>query len=199
MVFKGVRALKHCYEFSNLINCELNKKNNVLVMFIDNSKAFDTISHRKLVAVLESIGIRGNVLKIFENYFKRRSISVKISDSYSDVKGIFSGVAQGSILGPTLYIIFVSVMRVLFKHVKHFVYADDTALVVSGPDVSEANRQLQLDYNRLLRWSHDCGLLINAKKTKLMHIRTPHARDQLCPGVVSHAHECIHSNVEFLE
>jgi hypothetical protein len=184
-------------QFSSHINSELNNKKHVLVLYVDNSKAFDTINHEKMLKMLECVGVRGYVLKLFQNYLNDRKITVKVCKHTTHSKNVLTGVPQGSILGPTMYIIFVSCMRVLFRYCKYFVYADDTALVVSHHDELEARRLLQCDYNKLIRWSHDYGLIINAKKTKLMYIRSPNlAVINPMPKIVSHDHQCIHRNVE---
>jgi hypothetical protein len=181
--------------FTNYINNELNNRNHVLVLFIDYSKAFDTINHTKLLGSLNAIGVRGNLLRFFEDYLNNRTMTVKIDNFQSNEKTIFAGVPQGSILGPILYIIYVSFIKNIFSHVKHYVYADDTALVVSHTDLSKCNELLQEDFLTLQKWCHDAGLLINAKKTKLMHIRSPHARLNFSPVLISHDFNCLHNSI----
>lgn len=153
------------------------------------------IDHSKLLETLETIGITGNLHKLFVNYFQNRKICVKIFDHYSKKKNVFAGVPQGSILGPTLYVIYVTAMKFIFSHVKHYVYADDTALVISHEDLLMASTLLQIDFVTLQKWSHDVGLIINAKKTKLMHIRSPHNNITITPKIVSHDFNCIHKSV----
>lgn len=180
-------------DFSNYVNQELNDKKHILVLFIDNSKAFDTIDPKKLLQILEAIGIRGKLLELFKNYLTSRQIKVKLFQTYSKAKYMSTGVPQGSILGPTLYIIFVSLMNKIFTFVKHYVYADDTALVISHEELYIAIKLMQHDFFSLQKWSHDAGLIINSKKTKLMHIRSPHAKYNITPIIKSHTFECIHN------
>ena len=79
-----------------------------VVVLLDLSAAFDTVDHDKLLAILEKdIGITGTALKWFESFLKGRTQRVKINDSYSDVMELLFGLAQGSVLGPPLFKIYI--------------------------------------------------------------------------------------------
>ena len=86
------------YSINQIIN-ELQQKNHVICIFIDLSKAFDTIDHNKLLVKLEHYGIRGSCHKLLTNYLKREQyINIKGTDS--DVQEVEFGVPQGSVLEP---------------------------------------------------------------------------------------------------
>jgi len=175
--------------FSNYINSQLNCQKHILVLFIDYSKAFDTLCHKQIINVLDSIGIRGKLLSFFKNYLTNRKMNVKILNEMSKSRCIKSGVPQGSILGPKLYIIYVSAMFKLFKKAARFIFADDTALVVSNENPLIALQELQIDFNELLKWAHDVGLIINVKKTKCMYIKSPSLEMWNLPKLTAHNFE----------
>lgn len=160
--------------FANYINEQLSKNHHCLTLFIDFSKAFDTLSHQKLLLMLQQIGIRGRCLDWFRNYLSFRKYRVKISNSLSDEMDIEHGVPQGSKLGPILYLIYSNGLINSLKLSRIFAYADDTALVVAHKDLQTATHLMQHQLDTAIRWCHDHGLVINAAKTKLMHIKPPH-------------------------
>lgn len=123
-------------------------------------------------------------------------MNVKILNEMSKARYIKSGVPQGSILGPKLYIIYVIVMSKLFKKAFRFIFADDTALVVSNENPIIAIQQLQSDFNELLKWAHDVGLIINVKKTKCMYVKSPSLGIWNIPKIIAHNSECIHRKIE---
>ena len=145
-----------------------------LVLFIDFSKAFDTLSHTKLVEIMERIGIRGNTLSWFKNYLQWRTYQVQINNNVSDKMPTEYGVPQGSKLGPILYIIYANDMIKSLRESTTFAYADDTAVVVSDKNICNATETMQNQLDIATKWCHDNGLIINATKTKIMHIKPPH-------------------------
>lgn len=190
---KGKNINKLLGLFSNHINQNLSKNMSCLALFIDFSKAFDTLSHEKLVNVLERSGIRGHSINWFKNYLQCRSFRVKIDKNLSKNTMSTHGVPQGSKLGPILYIIFANDMLNALKDSKAFAYADDTAIVVSHNSIQSAIRTMQCELNNITRWCHDSGLIVNASKTKLMHFRPRHIQ-QANISLIFHNTECLHKN-----
>ena len=78
------------------------------VLFLDFSKAFDTINHDILLSKLYRHGIRGNPLRWFENYLYNRNQDVKIGDTISTRKTIICGIPQGSTLGPLIFLLYIN-------------------------------------------------------------------------------------------
>ena len=190
---KGKSTSDLLLQFSDYINSKLNDNMHVVAMFIDFSKAFDTLNHQKLIAALETIGVRGPLLNWFKSYLDNRKMVVKIKNDYSMCRHSTSGVPQGSILGPILYIIYVNDMFTKIKLCKTFMYADDTVLLSAHKDLKTAERNLQKDFTNLLCWTHDNDLVINASKTKIIHICSPFNRDKVKPvNIVYHSFSCLH-------
>jgi hypothetical protein len=179
--------------FSDIVYNALNNGLHVTVVFIDFSKAFDTLLHSRLLDALQKIGIRGPLLVWFNNYLSNRRVAVKFGNVLSDMKTITTGVPQGSRLGPLLYLIYVNEMLSHIKNTDIFLYADDTALVAVHRNFNQANKYLQDDFTNILRWSHDNGLTLNYKKTKVMHIHSPF-RNHETVNLIYHDYACLHRN-----
>lgn len=179
--------------FSEYINSKLNVNDHILAVFIDFSKAFDTLNHIKLTEALKTAGIRGPLLRWFTDYLENRKFVVRIGNTFSLPQNCNTGVAQGSILGPVLYLLYVNNMFKCMSKCKMFMYADDTVVLSSHHDLHTAEHDMQRDFNEVLRWTHDNDLVINSEKTKLMHICSPYNRDLESPVSIScHSYDCLH-------
>ena len=133
------------------------------VIYLDFSKAFDTVPHRRLISKLTAHGIIGKTNRWIESWLTDRRQRVCISGAESDWQKVISGVPQGSILGPVLFVIFINdtystVVSSLLK------FADDTKTFRLVPEV------LLEDLHSMYKWSQDWQLLFNFTKYKCMHI-----------------------------
>lgn len=188
---KGKSINKLLGHFSHHINESLSKNEHCLVLYIDFSKAFDTLSHAKLIEILEKYGIRGNTLNWFKNYLELRTYHVKINNILSYTTTSQYGVPQGSKLGPILYVLYANEMLRNLQNSTTFAYADDTAIIVSHKNINIATKTMQHQLNNATKWCHDNGLIINATKTKLMHIKARHLLDSPIK-LIFHNTECLH-------
>lgn len=128
----------------------LDSGTTVDIVYTDIAKAFDTVSHNKLLQVLNSYGIVNNIYKWLESFLNNRSQQVVINDICSIPLNVFSGVPQGSVIGPILFIIFIDD---IFNSCKlHgdfngiFLYADDAKLYSNNPCI------LQSALNDVAKW-----------------------------------------------
>ena len=142
-------------QLSDFINAKLNVNMHVIALFIDFTKAFDTINHDKLISILEKIGIRGPMLLWFSNYLCDRKIVVQINDSISESRHCNTGVPQGSILGPMLYLIYVNEMFIGVTNCQYYMYADDTLILAAHKSLREAECIMQSSLNNLAKFTHD--------------------------------------------
>ena len=109
----------------------------VRTVFLDISKAFDKVWHDGIIFKLEQNSISGNLLRLFKNYLSSRKQRVALNGSYSDYSSIESGVPQGSVLGPLLFLVYINDLgRNIKSNIKLF--ADDTMLysIVKNPEIS---------------------------------------------------------------
>ena len=104
-------------------------------VFIDLAKAFDTVDHDILLSKLEYYGVCDESLPWFKNYFTGRKQFVHIDSHTSEELAITSGVPQGSILGPLLFIVYINALPLCVKLCSVDMYADDTVLYLAGPTV----------------------------------------------------------------
>ena len=131
----------------NDITNELKNKNYSLVVFIDLSKAFDTIDLKILIKKMYHYGIRGIVLDWFTNYLYNRKQYDSINNVNSNMLPVACGVPQGSILGPLLFILFINDITSISKIAELIMFADDTNLFFKHANISElfvnVNNELQ--------------------------------------------------------
>lgn len=177
--------------FSDLINNALDQGMYVAVMFVDLSKAFDSINHVKMLLALQNVGIRGQVLELFKSYLERRTCKVKIVGVDSEQSEIEEGVPQGSFLGPLLYLLYINDVSSCFKFCKYFIYADDTVIISIHKDMNVAEERLKKEFLRYQSWCHDKNLNMNGEKTKVMLITTPHAERRNL-NIPFHDIGCVH-------
>ena len=147
---------------SNLYDNLNNKILSCLVM-IDLKKAFDTVSHERLLLKLEHYGARGVALHLLRSYLTDRKQYVNTNESISSMKPISMGVPQGSILGPLFYIIYVNDLHYAVNCTPRL-YADDTCLLVEGKNEGHLQNLLNTELYNLSNWIILNQLTINPKK-----------------------------------
>ena len=135
------------------------------VLFVDLSKAFDTVNHHVLLHKLLSFGICENSYNWFKSYLTNRSQCVRWNGSQSEKLDVTIGVPQGSILGPLFFMLYVNDYPNCLQHSAAHMYADDTSIYV-------IENKLLRDLKNTLEWMDKNKLTINLKKTQCMLIGT---------------------------
>ena len=144
-----------------------NLKLNSSCIFIDYSKAFDTIDHSILLQKLKIYGLDDMSLKFLESYLKNRCQRININSVTSSYSKLRCGVPQGSILGPLLFIIYTNdIFLEIADSEKIYMYADDTLLVNKGKDENVAVQNSQICLNKIIDWCKLNKLTLNENKTK---------------------------------
>ena len=148
------------------------------VIYTDFSKAFDSVAHERLLRKLESIGIRGNLLKWIRSFLNGRTQCVNVDGVRSNWKKVISGIPQGSVLGPLLFVIFINDLPDEVKFGICKLFADDCKLYGV---VNDSENKLQTDLSNLEKWSKKWQLPFNESKCKVMHfgLKNQHQSYQL--------------------
>jgi len=168
----GFRNQKSCLtnllEFTQFVGDKIDAGEPVDVIYLDFQKAFDKVPHERLLLKLGSLGVRGRLLNWIRNWLTNRYQRVVISGEESEWVEVTSGVPQGSVLGPVLFVIYINDLdeNILSKILK---FADDTKLV-RGIKTFEDYYDLGEDLSKLYKWSEDWQMSFNLDKCKVMHI-----------------------------
>ena len=146
----------------------VDNKQFTLGVFIDFSKAFDTVNHTILLKKLEIYGIRGNVLELFTSYLTNRKQYVNYGGLDSTLLNITCGVPQGSVLGPLLFILFVNDIVNISNLGKFVLFADDLNLFLSDKDRSKLYRNANIILHSIYEYCSANKLIINYDKCCFM-------------------------------
>ena len=138
------------------------------LLFIDISKAFDSLNHKVLLRKLEHLGLSERSLRWFRSYLADRKQSVLINGELSEPHTITLGVPQGSILGPFLFNVYINSLPNAVKKTRMILYADDAVLFCDASTRQELQIALEREFTKISNWYTDNRLTINVKKTKLM-------------------------------
>lgn len=148
----------------------LDKKGIAILLLIDFAKAFDRVSHRKLVNKLRSDFLFSeSAAKLIESYLIHRSQAVFCNGILSTFQNIGSGVPQGSILGPLLFSLFINNLPLVLEHCSIHLFADDVQIYFCSDsvfDLSVIRNKINKDLSNIYKWSQHNLLPINQSKTK---------------------------------
>ena len=137
------------------------------IIYIDFSKAFDSVAHERLLRKLENVGLNGHLLHWIRTFLTCRIQCVTVEGASSTWTKATSGIPQGSVLGPLLFVIFINDMPDEVKYNLCKLFADDCKL--HGAINDDGDNTMQIDLNSLESWSHKWHLPFNAAKCKVMH------------------------------
>ena len=177
-------CLTNLLEFFHFVFSEHDRDKAVDVIYLDFQKAFDKVPHRRLLRKVRSLGIDGVVADWIEKWLSGRRQRVVVNGQTSDWAPVTSGVPQGSVLGPLLFIIYINDIDddIVAKISK---FADDTKLGINAAK-AENVVHLKEDLRRLGEWSEKWQIPFNVNKCKVMHFghRNPQAQYSLLDSVL---------------
>ena len=163
---------------SQLLECvndwslELNIRNGVDVAYIDFQKAFDSVVYTKLCHKLRAYGLSGKLLDWLSDFLFGRVQAVKVNSKVSEFVSVNSGVPQGSVLGPVLFLLYINDLADLFgPGLSVKLFADDVKIYAVINDVSDIDA-LQAGLDLLCKWSVDWQLPISINKCNILHLGT---------------------------
>ena len=144
-------------------------------VYLDFSKAFDTLVHSTLLHKMKHYGIDGLAHKLIKSYLENRKQYVEFNNKCSEMKNIKNGVPQGSILGPLLFLIYINDIPNVSNVFNFLMYADDTTLYCCLEDIDHVNKQavVNQELQKINNWLIANGLKLNTNKSKYMIFSKP--------------------------
>ena len=172
--FRSKRSCEHAIQelVGNVLDSK-NAKQHSCAVFLDLSKAFDTLDHKILLHKLDKYGICGTCNNWFRSYLKDRKLQCKINTVEngtikSDVYNTSHGTAQGSCLGPLLFILFTNDIHMLPIYSRLILFADDTTLYCHHRSKQFLKYMITHDIELLLDWFKANLLSLNMEKTTMI-------------------------------
>ena len=162
---------------TNYIILSLDKGENVFLVLLDLSAAFDTVNHTLLPARLQKLfGIRGTILQLFNSYLSGRTQFVNIDEVKSKIRDLPVGAPQGSVLGPVLYLLYTAPLAKVIRSydLDYHPYADDTQFYFAfkSVDVDATKSRVESCISAICRWMVLNELKLNHDKTEVMLIQS---------------------------
>ena len=161
---------------TNLLACTFdwvtyfNNRQACDIIYIDYEKAFDKVPHCKLLYKLGKLGLGGKLMSWIECFITKRRQCVKVRKSYSQYVDVDSGVAQGTLLGPLLFILYISdITKVIDENSSIILYADDSK-IHGRTNTLDKCYQLAQNLNKLEEWCSDWQLSINYDKCEVLRV-----------------------------
>ena len=158
---KGYSTEQAILELTELVTCGL---------FLDFSKAFDTVNHNILLSKLYHYGIRGTPFKWFENYLSNRTQFVKIGNTTSNCETITSGIPQRSTLGPLLFLLYINDLPNCSNKLSFRIFTDDTNMFYTSANLQHLESVMNEELKLVLNYCTTNKLSINLTKTNDMVI-----------------------------
>ena len=178
--FRSGHSTEHALvELIDKIHDAFNNNCHTLGIFIDLSKAFDTVDHEILLKKLHLYGVRGNSLKWFDSYLSNRKQYIEYGKISTDLLGIKCGVPQGSILGPLLFIIYVNDLYKVSTLLEPIMFADDTNLFLSHKNIKKLFETANSELEKIYQWFKANKLSLNEDKTEYMLFHKTRQKDIL--------------------
>ena len=146
----------------------LENGNYVVGVFLDFSKAFDTVDRKILLAKLCHYGIHGSALNWFSSYLTNRKQFVTYNNERSELMNSNCGMPQGPILGPLLFLIYINDLANVCKFTMPIFFADDSNLFQDGESLNEIESILNEELNEIVKWLKVTKLTLNVDKTQCM-------------------------------
>jgi len=173
---KGRSCLTNLLLFLDQVLRSVDEGTCVDIVFLDLAKAFDKVPHGRLLEKLRKHGIGGKILAIIGDWLRGRRQRVCIKGEQSTWEEVWSGVPQGSILGPLLFLIFINDLEDSISG-NVFKFADDTKIFRQVRDVQD-NISMQADLNRLVEWADKWQMQFNVSKCKVMYVGQKNPRSR---------------------
>jgi hypothetical protein len=166
----GKSTLSNLLEYLEELTRLVDQGHSVDIVYLDFAKAFDKVPHMRLIKKCQGLGIQGNILRWIKEWLTDRKQRVVLNGKCSQWREVVSGVPQGSVLGPTLFLIFINDIDTATEATGALIkkFADDTKCYMVV-ETEEDKAKFQIMLNNLAEWSADWQMLFNADKCHVIH------------------------------
>ena len=172
-------------EITDYLKSSIDNKEHVCGIFLDLTKAFDTVDHQILLYKLNNYGVRGIANKLIRSYLTNRCQYVEINKIQSSKKSINYGVPQGSVLGPLLFLIYINDIGRCSQVGKLRIFADDTSGFVAGKNIDEIIANSEILMGNINNWLKSNKLTLSANKSNFVIFRSSHSRLDRIPSTLN--------------
>ena len=159
------------FKIVHQIYSAINIKKLMGMLLLDVAKAFNCLDHEILFKKMKNVGFSKNVICWFKSYLNR-SQRVRMQNKLSDILPVNNGIAQGTVLGPILFIFYINDIFKCTNYVKMSLFADDCIMFLSGNNWMSVCRKMQHDLDAVVDWTFRNNLRLNHSKTKAMVFST---------------------------
>ena len=187
-------------ELIDRLMISMDKGKTPLAIFLDFSKAFDTLDHEILLYKLKYYGIKDKALFLFRNYLTNRRQYTELGGVKSNLSNIKTGVPQGSILGPLLFLLYINDIADITKYLKTIIYADDTTFIADLDNIpkNEQERKINSELQIINLWLKSNKLSLNCKKSKFIVFYKPPRKTVIPELLIDNEKICCVDEFNFL-
>lgn len=168
----GFRAKRSIHDnlliLENRIRSALNRKQEVIAIFFDIQKAFDSVKSERIIECLKEMGIHENLLEYSKDFFKERKFQVKFENEISESRSQENGVPQGSGLSVQFFKIVMDKMKEFIDSEDILIYVDDFVYLKVLKNGEDKTVEIQNDVKKINNWAKHFGMQISKQKTKIM-------------------------------
>jgi len=143
------------------------------MVYLDFAKAFDSVPHKRLLVKLEGYGITGELLQWTRQFLTGIKQRVRVAGQFSEWAPVASGIPQGSVLGPVLFVCYINDLP---DTISSFIYMYADSKIFRQVNLDADRKALQDDLEKLCAWAVEWQLHFNVGKCKVMHMGTENAK-----------------------